>query len=143
VHCRNLVTAATAAGVRRRAAQSIASAYTPRPEPRLEEDPLDTAAEGSCGISIGGVVALERQTLRSPPLAGVMLRYGQLYGFGTGSDAPAGPAPLQIDAAAYAALLALGRGAPGILNIAEPNAYAATEKARKELGWNPEFRRPG
>jgi hypothetical protein len=124
-------------------AQSIAWAYAPGPEPHGEEDPLDAAAEGSRRISVGGVVALEDRTLRSPPLEGLVLRYGQLYGPGTGSDAPTGSAPLHVDAAAYAALLALDRGAPGAFNIAEPNAYAATTKARADLGWDAAFRLPG
>jgi nucleoside-diphosphate-sugar epimerase len=72
-----------------------------------------------------------------------VLRYGQLYGPGTGADAPAGAAPVHVDAAAYAALLAIDRGAPGIFNIAEPNKLVATEKAWAELGWRAEFRLPG
>jgi nucleoside-diphosphate-sugar epimerase len=137
---RNLVAAALAVGARRMVAQSIAWVYAPGLEPHREEDPLDTAAEGSRRVSLDGVVALERQVLHAPPLEGVVLRYGQLYGPGTGRDAPAGAAPLHVDAAAHAALLALDRGAPGIFNIAEPNAYATTEKARKELGWDADFR---
>ena len=64
------------------------------------------------------------------------------YGPGTGTDAPAGSAPLHVDAAAYAALLAVDKGAPGIFNIAEPNEIVATEKARTELGWRADFRLP-
>jgi hypothetical protein len=43
-------------------------------------------------------VALERLTLGSPPLEGIVLRYGQIYGPGTTSDAPSGDAPLHVDA---------------------------------------------
>jgi hypothetical protein len=77
-----------------------------------------------------------------PPLAGVVLRYGQFYGPGTGVEAAVGATPLHVDAAAYAALLAIDRGSSGIFNIAEPNAYVATEKARAELGWRADFRLP-
>jgi nucleoside-diphosphate-sugar epimerase len=139
---RNLVTAANAASARRLVAQSIAWAYAPGPEPHSEDDLLDIRAEGGRAISVGGVVALENWTLNSPPLEGVVLRYGHLYGPGTGVDKPANSDPLHVDAAAYAALLAMDHGAPGIFNIAEPNAYVVTEKARAELGWNADFRLP-
>jgi hypothetical protein len=46
-----------------------------------------------------------------------------------------------VDAAAYAALLAIDHGASGsVFNIAEPNEFIATEKARGELGWHADFR---
>lgn len=139
---RNLVQAAKAAGARRLVAQSIAWAYAPGPEPHSEDDPLELNAEGRRGITVCGVAALENWTLKSPPLEGVVLRYGQIHGTGTGADAARGAAPLHVDAAAYAALLAVERGAPGIYNIAEPNAYVATDKARRELGWTADFRLP-
>jgi nucleoside-diphosphate-sugar epimerase len=139
---RNLVRAATAAGAPRMVAQSIAWAYAPGPEPHMESDPLDGAADGSRGVTVRGVIALEDRVLKSPPLAGVVLRYGQIHGPGTGADAPRGPICLHVDAAAYAALLAIDRGAPGAFNIAEPNAHVASDKARTELGWNADFRLP-
>lgn len=135
---RNLVEAAASAGARRLIAQSIAWAYAPGPEPHAETDPLDSGAEGGRGISVGGVIALERQVLEEP-MTGIVLRYGHLYGPGTGADAAADPA-LHVDAAAYAVLLAVERGAPGAFNIAEPNGHAATDKAVSELGWRPDFR---
>ncbi|HEX5327166.1 MAG TPA: NAD(P)-dependent oxidoreductase [Acetobacteraceae bacterium] len=137
---RNLVSAAVAAGVRQLIAQSIAWVYAPGPEPHVEDDPLDTAAEGPRAISIGGVVALERWTLYSPPLRGVVLRYGRIHGPGTGAETPREHTPLHVDAAASAALLAMETGASGIFNIAEPNPHVAIDKARRELGWDPDFR---
>jgi nucleoside-diphosphate-sugar epimerase len=137
---RNLVAAAVAAGTRRLVTQSIAWVYAPGPQPHVEADPLDIDAKGDRGVSVRGVVALETWTLNAPPMAGVVLRYGQLYGPGTGADAPRSAVPLHVDAAAYAALLAIDRGAPGIYNIAEPNAQVATQKAGVELGWNADFR---
>jgi nucleoside-diphosphate-sugar epimerase len=139
---RHLVDAANAAGVRRLVAQSIAWAYAPGPEPHVESDPLDVDAEGIRAVSVGGIVALERAVLESPPLEGIVLRYGQLHGPGTGTDAPSGSAPLHVDAAAHAALLAIDRGGTGIFNIAEPNAYVSTRKARTALGWSPDLRLP-
>jgi nucleoside-diphosphate-sugar epimerase len=139
---RNLVKAGIAAGARRLIAQSIAWAYAPGPRPYAEADPLDAGAEGARAISVGGIIALENWTLKSPPLAGIILRYGRLYGPGTGAEAPTGPLSLHVDAAAYAALLAVDRSDPGIFNIAEPNEEVATEKARRELGWRADFRLP-
>lgn len=136
---RNLITAARAAGARRLIAQSIAWLYAPGPEPHGEDDPLQ-APEGARAVTVNGVRALERQVLGASPLAGIVLRYGQFYGPDTGTDTPTGAAPLHVDAAAYAALLAVERGAAGVYNVAEPNAYASTEKARRELGWRDDFR---
>jgi len=136
---RNLVAAAVAAGARRLIAQSIAWAYAPGNEPHSESDPLEVTAQGDRGVTVRGVADLEERTLRSPPLAGVVLRYGRLYGPGTHADRPSNHAPLHVDAAAYAALLAVERGA-GTYNIAEDNPHVATQKARRELDWRPEFR---
>ncbi len=136
----NIVAAARAAGARRLIAQSIAWAYAPGREPHVESDPLDHDAEGARGISVAGVAALERLTLGSPPLDGVVLRYGQLYGPGTGSDRPNGSAPLHVDAAAQAALLAISRARPGIYNIAEQSDFVSSARARAELGWRDDFR---
>ncbi len=131
---RNLVDAAVAAGARRLIAQSIAWAYAPGREPHAESDPLDVDAQGLRAVSVGGIVALERAVLDAP-LDGIVLRYGHLYGPGTGTDAATGASPLHVDAAARAALLAVDRGARGIYNIAEPNPHVSCEKARLELGW--------
>jgi nucleoside-diphosphate-sugar epimerase len=137
---RHLVDAAIAAGARRLVAQSIAWAYAPGPEPHAESDPLDTGATGVRAISVGGIAALESAVLGSPPLQGIVLRYGQLYGPGTGRETPEGASPVHVDAAAWAAQLAIDRGSPGAFNIAEPNAYAATDRARDELGWHAGLR---
>lgn len=139
---RNLVQAALAAGAGRMVAQSIAWTYAPGRTPHIESDPLKVEADGSYSVSIGGVVALEKFTLHSPPLEGVVLRYGQLHGPGTGADAARGPVPLHVDAAAYAALLAIDRGPPGVYNVTEPNEMVSSDKARDQLGWNADFRLP-
>jgi nucleoside-diphosphate-sugar epimerase len=135
---RNLVAAATAAGVRRLVAQSIAWVYAPGPLPHGEDDPLAAAASG---MTPGGVVALEEQTLGAP-LDGVVLRYGRFYGSGSGADRPAdADSPwVHVDAAAHAALLAAGKGERGIYNIADPGPYLSSEKAQRELGWDARFR---
>ena len=137
---RNLVGAAMASAVRRLIAQSIAWAYASGPEPHQENDPLDTQAEGNRAVTVGGVAMLEELTLNSPPLEGVVLRYGHLYGPSTGVDEPGSDAYVHGDAAAYAALLAIDTAVPGIFNIAEPNGHVTTDKAVRELGWEPDFR---
>lgn len=135
----HLVQAALASGARRFIAQSIAWAYAPGAEPHSEGDPLDLASEGPRAISVRGVAELERLTMSSAPLAGVVLRYGQIYGPGSSRAHAEGSAPVHADAAAHAALLAVQRGA-GIYNVAEETPYASSRKARAELGWDPGFR---
>ncbi len=119
----NLVAAALEAGARRIVTQSIAWAYAPGREPHPEDDPLDTRAEGARAVTVGGVARLERLTLTSPPLEGIVLRYGHIYGPGTGAEAPGDPPSLHVDAAASAALLAIKAVRPGIYNIAEANNH--------------------
>ncbi len=136
---RNLVEAARAAGTKRLIAQSIAWAYAPGPEPHVETDPLDSGAEGGRGISVGGVIALEKHVLGASPITGIVLRYGHLHGPGTGAETAAQPA-VHVDAAAYAALLAVEKGAQGAFNVAEPNDHVTTDKAVGELGWHADFR---
>ncbi|MFZ1868682.1 MAG: NAD-dependent epimerase/dehydratase family protein [Steroidobacteraceae bacterium] len=136
---RNLVAAAVAAGVRRLVAQSIAFAYANGAEPHGEEDVLATDAAGRAGISARGVASLEHQVLEAP-LEGLVLRYGRLYGPGTGFDAPSGRAPLHVDAAARAAALAVAAGDPGVYNIAENDGAVSSEKAERQLGWSASWR---
>ena len=137
---RNLVAAAVEGSARRMVAQSIAWVYAPGPEPHAEEDPLNVGATGMGAITVRGVMALEQAVLDAPRVEGVVLRYGWLYGPGTGTAVAAGSPPLHVDAAAMAAMLAIDRGAPGVYNIAEPSPLVSIEKARSELGWDPGFR---
>jgi len=131
----NLVAAALGAGVHRLITQSIAWMYAPGKEPHSEDDPLDIDARGTRAITVAGVVTLERLTTSSPPIDGVVLRYGHLYGPGTGASTAETPA-LHVDAAAAAAVLALEKVQRGIYNIAEPSVYLSTERAQRELGFD-------
>jgi nucleoside-diphosphate-sugar epimerase len=137
---RNLVAAARKAGAQRLIAQSIAWAYAPGPRPFREDHPLDLNGEGDRLVSVRGVEALERQVLGASPMEGVVLRYGRLYGPGSGTDAPPSPPSVHADAAAYAALLASDHGEPGVFNIADPNSEVSTDKATAALGWSADFR---
>ena len=132
----NLVAAALGAGL---IAQSIAWMYAPGKEPHSEDDPLDLEARGTRAITVAGVATLERLTMSSPPIDGVVLRYGHLYGPGTGTNTAETPA-LHVDAAAWAAVLAIEKARRGIYNIAEPSRYLSTEKARRELGFDASVR---
>jgi nucleoside-diphosphate-sugar epimerase len=134
----NLAAAARAAGVRRFIAQSIAFIYPPGPGARVETDPM-APAEGAMARTIPAVKALEAAALAMPE--GIVLRYGYFYGPGTWSaDGPARRPGLHIDAAAQAAANALTRGEPGIYNIAEDDPTLSSEKAKRLLGFDPDFR---
>ena len=139
---KNLIAAARASGAERVVAQSIGWVYAAGPQPHSEADPRDINAGGARAISIGGVVALEEQVMGSPPIEGVVLRYGRLYGPGTGADNPQPDPTVHVDAAAHAALLAIERARSGIFNIADESSIISTEQARDVLGWSPSFRMP-
>ncbi|KAI8811917.1 hypothetical protein BJ742DRAFT_106613 [Cladochytrium replicatum] len=134
---RNLVAAIARLGPdatpRRLVAQSIAFAYEPTASastsPATEETPLASPA----------LAAFENRVLAAPSAVNVVLRYGQLYGSGTGFASATDPA-VHVDAAAHAALLALTRGITGVYNIAEDGAAVSSDKAKRELGWQTAFR---
>ena len=136
---RHLLSAALAAGVGRFVAQSVAFAYAPSGSPHGEEDPLALSAPGRAGVSARGVASLEQQVL-SAPLDGLVLRYGRLYGPGTGFAQPSGTPSVHVDAAAWAGALAAARGAPGLYNIAEDDGAVSSERAKQKLGWFADWR---
>jgi nucleoside-diphosphate-sugar epimerase len=134
-----LVRAGALCGVRRLISQSIAWLYAPGRLPHVEEDPLK-APDGESGVTVRGVMALEEATLEGT-LEGVVLRYGWLYGPGTGRDEPMAHPGVHVDAAARAALLSIDRADPGsIFNVAEASQALSSEKAIRKLGWDPDFR---
>jgi len=94
---RNLVRAATMAGVGRVIAQSIAFVYAGAGMCD-ENDPLDTAAAPLRQFTVQGIVALEREVLQMAGIAGVALRYGYFYGAGTWYDAAPKPPSVHADA---------------------------------------------
>jgi nucleoside-diphosphate-sugar epimerase len=122
----NLLEAVLSVGVRPFIAQSIAWAYRSGAAPHAEDDPLDSDAQGARAISVGGIAALEQAVLCTPGLRGCVLRYGQIYGPGTGSaDAAGKPMPLHVEAAAWAAVLALEKGATGAYGVERGRAECA------------------
>ena len=131
---RNLVVAAVKAGTARIVAESISFAYAPGPTPYAEHAPLNVEASGHAGVTARGVASLERQVLDAP-LAGIVLRFGRLYGPGTGVDAAPTGGPLHVGAAARIAALAATQGDPGTYNIAEDDGFADISKATRVFGW--------
>jgi len=136
----NLVAAAVAANAKKVIAQSIAFAYAPGSPPFDESHPLNVNAAGeSAALSTRAVASLEYQVLNGP-FEGVVLRYGKLYGPGTGFDkAPTG-GPVHVDAAADAARLAIASGIAGVFNVAEDDGAVNVTKARNMLVWESAFR---
>jgi len=140
VGTRNLVNAAALAGIKRMIAQSIAFVYEPGPAPYSEESPLLNFEDPAYGMTSRAVASLEHQVLNAS-FEGIVLRYGLLYGPGTGFDqAVPGFPPVHVDAAAKAASLATDHGNPGIYNVAEDIGTVNSRKAGDLLRWNAGFR---
>lgn len=78
---RNLVDAALAVGAQRMIAQSISWVCVPGQGPSHEGEPLDLGAPPPRGQTVSAVQSLEQAVAETP--AGVILRYGLLYGPGT------------------------------------------------------------
>src|SRR5436305_2802811 len=144
---RNLVEAAQAAGASRIIAQSIAFTYAPVGERVKDEDaPLYVDAPAPWGATVAAAAELERQVTHAEGLEGVVLRYGQLLGPGTGFDSDGGQfadsiraraMPLvgesrgtwsftHVDDAAAAAVAALA-APPGIYNVVDDEPVEARE----------------
>ncbi|HEX2360400.1 MAG TPA: NAD(P)-dependent oxidoreductase [Solirubrobacterales bacterium] len=134
-----LARAAAAAGVRRLISQGQAFSYAPEGDwVKSEEAPLRRASGPAEGDPLAALHALERATLETPGLDGVMLRYGFFYGPGTyyardGStarDVLARRYPIvgkgsgvfsfiHVDDAAAATAAAAERGGPGAYNVVD------------------------
>jgi 2-alkyl-3-oxoalkanoate reductase len=147
-----LAGAAAEAGARRYVAQSVCFYYAStgkaahtETDPLMELPPESPAAQGTIALE-----ALERSTLETPGLEGVVLRYGYFYGPGThyardgswGADVRRRRFPIvgkgtgifsfvHIDDAATATVAALDRGS-GIYNICDDEPAAMAE-------WLPVF----
>lgn len=135
---RHLLDAAIACRAKRFVAQSIAFDYAVGPLPHIETDPLAGRLTAP-SVSSQGVTSLEDQVMQSG-IPFVILRYGRLYGPGTGSKFPWGPAAVHVDAAAHAARLAAESLETGIFNIAEEDGEVDSTNARSKLGWSPNWR---
>jgi len=140
VGTRHLVEAMLLAGVTRLVAQSGAWLYGPGPLPHTEDQPLPEPKAESDDPVLTGVRELERMTLETPRIDGVVLRYGFLYGPGTAypqrDDLKNGPSVSVLDAA-RAAALAADRGLPGVYNIVDNDDAVSNRRAHELLGWAP------
>jgi len=139
---RHLVEAMSAAGVRRLIAQSGAWLYRPGAEPHTEDHPLRDLTAAPDDPVLPGILELERLVLRTDDIEGIVLRYGLLYGPGTGRDgpSPADAAWVNVVDAARAAALAVD--APlGIYNVVDDGGSVSNARARRTLGWAPSARK--
>lgn len=136
---RNLVAAAVAGGARRMIAQSIAFVYDEGQQPHLEDAPLVPSSHPQFGETANAVRSLERRVIEAP-MEGLVLRYGLLYGEGTGFDAAVAPCSVHVAAAARAAELAVTKGEAGIYNCADDDGAVSIKRARQQLGWEPASR---
>ena len=136
---RILVDAALATGAGRVVAQSIAFAYAPTGDRiKAEDAALFTDAPPPLGGAVAAIVEHEQLVTGTAGIAGLVLRYGLLYGAGTSCDRRGSTAAdivaarvplfegatgmyswLHVEDAASAAVAAVERGAPGIYNVVD------------------------
>jgi 2-alkyl-3-oxoalkanoate reductase len=136
----HLLEAGRAAGAKRLIAQSYGNWNYERSGtgPKTEEEPLDPNPPANQRRSLDAISYLERALLEANELEGVVLRYGNLYGPGTGF-APDGDLVrlvrkrrlpivgdgagvwsfVHVDDVATATIAAIEHGRPGIYNIAD------------------------
>lgn len=135
-----LAAAAAEADARRLISQSVAFFYEPAGASVKGEDAplIDPPAGSPFAEGIDALQALERATLETDGVAGVVLRYGHFYGPGTFYAADGSTAAqvrrrrfpvvgagtgvfsfVHVDDAAAATLAAVDRGLPGIYNVAD------------------------
>ena len=139
----HLLAGARAAGVRRFIAQSYAGWPGSRDGRRIqtEEDPLDAHPPAAQRASLAAIRHVEHDVPAATPMAGIVLRYGSLYGLGASDeffdlirerrvpiigDGAGIWSFLHVTDAASATAAAVERGAPGIYNVVddEPAAVA-------------------
>lgn len=137
---KNLVSASIKAGVSKMIAQSIAFVYEPGQLPYTEESPLLNFEDPAYGETSRALASLEEQVLNAK-FDGIVLRYGMLFGPGTGFDSAIDAIPcVHVEAAAQAALLAIKCKENGIYNVAIKDERLSTDKATSLLKWNADFR---
>ena len=140
VGTQHLVNASIKAGVEKMIAQSIAFIYEAGDLPHTEESPLLNFEDPVYGLTSKAVASLEKQVMNAP-FVGIVLRNGLLYGPKTGFDTPVDfVPPVHVEAAAYAAFLAIHCSKNSIYNIADDDARVSSQKAKDELKWNPNLR---
>lgn len=128
----NLIRAAMKANVPTFITQSVGMLYAPGNEPLNEESPFISMAEDKLyGSSAEAVKDLERQVENAGFSTAIILRYGWLYGTGTGFDAPVEGYPsLNVDAAVAATVAALeaGHGKREVYQVSDESPQVDTRK---------------
>jgi len=137
---RHVVEAMLAVGTHRLVAQSAAWLYAAGPVPHREADPLLDPAENPNQRTLPGILVLEHVALTPPGIDGTVLRYGLLYGPGTVSREREDRPAVHVIAAARATALAVDRGMLGVFNVVDDGEDVSNERARSELGWDPNDR---
>lgn len=151
----NLLAAAQAAGARRFIAQSFGNWNYARSgkNPKTEEDPLDPTPPRNQTQSLQAIRYVENTVVNANRIQGIALRYGNLYGPGTGFAINGNIAAsvrkralpivgngagiwsfIHIEDAAKATIAAMQQGAPGIYNIVDDEPAPVSV-------WLPEFAR--
>jgi nucleoside-diphosphate-sugar epimerase len=151
----HLLEAALAAGATRFIAQSFGNWNYERTGsgPKTEDDPLDPDPPAKQRQSMAAIRHLEEAVAGAERIHGIALRYGILYGPGTGFAADGELTPMirkrrfpivgdgggvwsfiNVDDAATATLAAIDRGAPGIYNVADDEPVRVAD-------WLPELAR--
>jgi nucleoside-diphosphate-sugar epimerase len=156
----HLVAAAGDHGVRRVISQSVAFAYAPTGSGEwTEDDPLTDDTEIARALA-----SLEQQTLGTPDVEGLVLRYGFFYGPGTTYASDGATAKMarkrqfpiigrgegrfpfiHVDDAAAATVRALDHGGPGIYNVVDDDPAPLREfvpALAEALGAKPPRRVP-
>jgi len=161
-----LAQAAAAAGARRLLAQSVAFFLAPQAGAVLDETaPTWDAAPRPLTAAAQSMLALERSTLGTPGLEGLVLRYGYFYGPGS-VFAPGGSSAedvrrrqlpivgtgaglfsfIHVDDAAAATVAALDHGAAGIYHVTDDEPVAQRDwvpAMAAAMGGKPPRRIPG
>ena len=156
----NLLAAAARAGTRRVIAQSNINVNERSGGPvKTEEDPLDSRPVPSATRAMAAIKYVERTVPLEAP-EGIVLRYGNFYGPGTGDFLPDAvrkrQLPLigggtgiwsfiEITDAAAATLAAVEHGAPGVYNVVDSDPAPVAEwlpYLATVLGAKPPLRMP-
>ena len=151
----HLLEGARAAGARRFVAQSFGNWDYERTGsgPKSEDDPLDPDPPTNQRRSLAAIRRLEEAVAGAGGIEGIALRYGTLYGPGTGiaedgdiaemvrkrrlpivGDGGGVWSFIHVDDAATATAAAIERGAPGVYNVSDDEPVAVAE-------WLPELAR--
>ena len=135
---KNLLLAAQKTKCKKFIAQSIAFAYDPDQIYLNENSKLAIHSEDEVLRKNAESIQNMESQITCSTLNHVILRYGKLYGAATGCK-PADHGKIHVDAAAYAAFLAIHSG-HGIYQIVENDKFYNNEKAQRELNFDESYR---